>query len=85
MAASNPQGQMQFWDNGFPFQGVKLGSQDTGQMQFWDNGFPMQFQFPPAPGGSLIKTWLGLANASTKTKNGLANASIKTDNGLTNV
>lgn len=33
-------------------------------------------------GGSLIKTFIGLAYASTKTKNGLAVASIKSANGL---
>ena len=38
-----------------------------------------------AGGGSLIKTFLGLANASTKTALGLANASVKTWGGLTNV
>lgn len=46
MAATDPQGQMQFWDNGFPFGGVKLGSNNAGQMQFWDSGFPYTFQFP---------------------------------------
>lgn len=46
MAASNPIGEMQFWDAGFAFQGVKLGSNNAGEMQFWDNGFPMQFIFP---------------------------------------
>ena len=53
--ASDPQGQMQFWDNGFPFSGIELGSNDAGQMQFWDNGFPMVYQFPvstPAPTGT---------------------------------
>ncbi len=33
-------------------------------------------------GGSLIKTWNGLADTSTKTWNGLARASIKNFNGL---
>jgi hypothetical protein len=46
MAIQNPQGEMQYWDNGFPFQGVKLGTNDAGEMQFWDNGFPYQFIFP---------------------------------------
>lgn len=83
MAASNPQGQMQFWDNGFPFGGIQLGTNDTGEMQFWDNGFPSGYQFPTvAPPSSDIKTFNGLAYASTKTKNGLAVASIKTVNGL---
>jgi len=81
MSASDPQGQMQFWDAGFPFCGVKLGSNDAGEMQFWDSGFPMQYQFPTVTGG-LVKTWDGLAYASVKVINGLANASIKTVNGL---
>lgn len=85
MASSNPNGEMQFWDNGFPFGGVKLGTNDAGEMQFWDNGFPMIYMFPPAAGGSLVKTWDGLANASIKTFEGLANASTKTVNGLANV
>ena len=38
-----------------------------------------------AAGGSLIKTFNGLVNASVKTVNGLAIASVKTFNGLTNV
>jgi hypothetical protein len=74
-----------FWDNGFPSQFADNGL-SVNELTFWDNGFPYQDVFPQAaPGGSLIKTWFGLANASTKTKNGLANASIKTDIGLTNV
>lgn len=36
----------------------------------------------PSGGGSAIKTWDGLADASTKTANGLARASVKTRNGL---
>lgn len=82
MASSNPQGQQQFWDNGFPFCGVKLSTNDAGLMQFWDNGFPMVYQFPAAGGGSNIKTFNGLVYASTKNKNGLATASIKNANGL---
>lgn len=85
MAASNPGGEMQFWDNGFPFQGLKLGSNDAGEMQFWDNGFPMQFLFPAAAGGSLIKTLNGVTQASTKTRNGVAMASIKAINSINNV
>lgn len=46
MAASNPIGEMQFWDLGFPFQGIKLSPNDGGEMQFWDTGFPYQFLFP---------------------------------------
>ena len=84
MASSNPQGQMAFWDNGFPFDGVQLGTNDAGTMQFWDNGFPNVYQFPSGgpPPSTSIKTFNGLAYASTKTKNGLAVASIKTANGL---
>lgn len=85
MASSNPQGEMQFWDEGFVFQGTKLGSNDAGEMQFWDEGFVMIYQFPPAAGGSLIKTVNGLAIASVKTIKDLAIASVKTVNGLTNV
>ena len=85
MAASNPQGEMVFGDNGFPFQGILFGSRDAGEMVFGSNGFPFQYQFPPAAGGSSIKTFLGLARASTKTVNGLALASLKTFNGLTNI
>lgn len=85
MASSNPSGEMQFWDNGFPFCGVKLGSNDAGEMQFWNNGFPFIWQFPAAAAGSLIKTIDELAIASNKTLNGLAIASVKTRNQLTNV
>lgn len=44
--AVNPSGEMQYWDNGFPFGGVLLGSNDAGEMQFWDNGFPIVYQIP---------------------------------------
>lgn len=46
MAASNPNGEMQFWDMGFPFRGIKLGTNDGGEMQFWDNGFSYIYIFP---------------------------------------
>ena len=46
MAASNPSGEMQFWDNGTPFSGVELGTNDAGEMQFWDSGVPMVYIFP---------------------------------------
>ena len=82
MASSNPNGEQQFWDSGFPFSGVKLGTNDAGEMQFWDSGFPMVYQFPPAAGGSSIKTINSLAYASVKTVNGLAIASVKTVEGL---
>lgn len=48
MAASNPAGEMQFWFNGLPFGGVKLGTNDMGEMQFWFNGLPGGFLFPTA-------------------------------------
>lgn len=50
----NPQGQMQFWFNGQPFQGVQRSGNDGGQMQFWFNGFPYSWLYPPdvvAPSG----------------------------------
>lgn len=40
---------------------------------------------PAGAGGSVIKTFFGLANASTKTITGLANASTKTFDGTNNV
>ena len=46
MAASNPSGESQFWDSGFPFGGVKLGTNTAGEMQFWDAGFPSNYIFP---------------------------------------
>ena len=84
MSASNPNGEMQFWDNGFPFGGVQFGTNDAGEMQFWDNGFPNVYQFPSGgpPPSSNIKTKNGLAYASIKTINGLALASVKSANGL---
>lgn len=41
--------------------------------------------FAPVSAGSVIKTFNGLANASTKTINGVANASVKSWNGVSNV
>jgi len=46
MAATDPQGQMQFWGEGFPYNGIK-NANDGGQMQFWGEGFPFNFIFPP--------------------------------------
>lgn len=57
-------------------------------IRFYDfsNGTPHPAQlvidYTAAGGGSAIKTWNGLADASTKTSNGLARASVKTRNGL---
>ena len=48
MAASDPQGQMRFWRNGFPFGGILRSAYDAGQMRFWANGFPLGFIGPPA-------------------------------------
>lgn len=48
----------------------------------WDIGAD---EYVAVGGGSVIKTFNGLANASTKTWNGLANASIKSFNGVSNV
>lgn len=85
MAASNPNGAMQFWDGGFPFVGVQKATPlDTGGMQFWNNGFPYNDVFPTATGSSLIKTFDGVATASVKTVGGVAIASVKTVNGVAN-
>lgn len=46
MAASNPNGEMQFWNNGLPFGGVQKSGNDGGEMQFWNNGLPYAYIFP---------------------------------------
>lgn len=46
MAAVNPQGDMQYWNEGFPFGGVKKGTLNEGEMQYWDNGFPIIYNYP---------------------------------------
>jgi|GEM_PF-6748630 len=55
MAASDPQGEMQFWFNGLPFAGVQKSGNDGGEMQFWFNGLPYQFIFPQTSGQPIIK------------------------------
>lgn len=85
MAASNPNGEMQFWGDGLPFGGVQKSGNDGGEMQFWGDGQPYQYIYPPSASGSLIKTVNGLVIASVKTARGLAIASVKSINGLTNV
>lgn len=83
MAASNPNGEMQFWFNGLPFRGIS-NTNDSGEMQFWFNGLPNGYVFPPSgpPPTSAIKTIFGVAIAQVKTVNGVAVASMKTFNGL---
>jgi len=85
MAASNPQGEMQFWDKGMPSLGIAKGSNDGGEMQFWFKGFPYQYLFPAAGSSSLIKLVNGVAIASVKTIGGLAIASVKSKNSVLNV
>lgn len=46
MAASDPNGQMQFWLDGQPFGGVQKSGNDMGEMQFWFDGQPGRFLFP---------------------------------------
>lgn len=61
MAASNPQGEMQFWFNGFPYQGIKNGILDGGEMQFWDAGFPYQYSFPASVSAlTITKMMMGM-------------------------
>jgi len=83
--AVNPNGEMVYFDGGFPFSGIRKTGNDAGEMQFWDSGFPMTYIFPPAAATSNIKTINGTAIASVKTVSGLALASVKTFNGVTNV
>lgn len=83
MAASNPNGEMQFWFNGLPFGGIQKSSYDAGEMQFWFNGAPCPYIFPTSSTLANLKTDNGLAKASIKTFNGLGIASTKTKNGLT--
>lgn len=85
MAAVNPNGEMQYWDSGFPFQGVLKGTNNVGEMQFWDSGFPQNNYIPQSASASQIKTIMGLDIASVKTIMGLPIASVKTLQGLTNV
>lgn len=80
MPASDPSGDMSFWDAGFPFGGIKNSTNDAGSMDFWDAGFPMVWIFPTST--TSIKTINGLAYASVKTFNNVALASVKTINGL---
>lgn len=82
MAASNPNGEMQFWNNGFPFVGIKLGTNDSGEMQFWNNGFPNPYIFPTVSSGAQVKSINGLVLSNIKTINGVPIASIKTFNNV---
>lgn len=85
MPASDPQGEMQFWDKGMPSLGIAKGSNDGGEMQFWFKGFPFQYLFPVGGSASLIKTVNGVAIASVSKIGELAIASVKNKNGVLNV
>lgn len=61
-----------------------INETDDGGIQYRAGQYYINEQ-DAAAGGSLIKTWDGLAIASVKTINGLAIASVKNVNGLTNV
>lgn len=84
MSAVDPQGQMVYGDEGFPFSGLLLGTNDGGEMVYGNSGFPFIYLFPSGtPPSSNIKTINNLAYANIKTVNGLAIASMKSFNGLT--
>lgn len=61
MAASDPQGEMQFWHNGQPFGGVEKSGNDGGEMQYWHNGLPYKWIFPSggAPPATVVKDIIG--------------------------
>lgn len=84
MPASNPQGEMQFWDKGMPSLGVAKGSNDGGEMQFWFKGFPFQYLFPPSAPSSLIKSVDTILRASVKSISGVPIASVKTRDTVSN-
>ena len=84
MPASNPQGEMQFWDKGAPFLGVENSGKDGGQMQFWIKGQPYPYLFPPSAPSSLIKTIDTIAIAGVKTIMGVAIAGVKTRDTVAN-
>lgn len=63
MAASNPNGEMQFWKDGKPFGGIQLGSNDGGEMRFWGNGKPYPYLFPTA--GSSPSSSVSLSPSSS--------------------
>jgi len=67
MSSIDPQGEMGYWDSGFPFNGIKNGSQNVGEMQFWDAGFPQNNYIPPATGGGTITGVLSITGISTIT------------------
>lgn len=60
MAASDPQGEMQFWKDGAPFRGVELGTNDGGEMQFWFNGLPFGWYFPAGAAVTVIKDMIAM-------------------------
>ncbi len=83
MAASNPNGQMTFGFNGFPFPGLQLGTNDGGQMTFGESGFTFGYLFPAGPPPSTnIGTFNGLIYSNSATVNELVRANIATINGL---
>jgi len=39
---------LDYWENGFPLQGIEDNTNGSGTMNFWENGFPYNFIFPTA-------------------------------------
>ena len=82
MSIVNPNGSQAYWWNGLPFNGVKLGTNDSGNMQFWFNGVPNQYLFP-ASGGSgpaNLKSLDTNIKSNIKSYNGNPLANIKSIN-----
>lgn len=55
MAAQNPNGEMLYWDEGAPFEGVKQGSIVNTEMLYWDSGFPMVYYIPNS--AAALRMW----------------------------
>lgn len=74
-----------YWFEGLPIEGIdKSSPNDMGTEKFWFEGMPGPILLP-AVVSSLIKSFNGLTQASTKSVYGLAIASIKSRNELSNV
>lgn len=60
MAASSPNGEMQFWFQGLPYAGVQNGTKDFGEMQYWSKGLPGGWLFPATTAVLPIRMLMGM-------------------------
>lgn len=55
MSAVNPNGEMLYWDEGYPFGAVLQGTNNNSEMLFWDSGFPLTYFIPIT--STKLRTW----------------------------